>query len=75
MTATAANGDELTFDLTDGVKVNDATVTGADVATSNGIIHVIDKVLIPPADPVDIPTTAAFHAGIHNSLGCGSSSG
>ena len=67
MTATAANGDELTFDLTDGVKVNDATVTGADVATSNGIIHVIDKVLIPPADPVDIPTTAAG-TGIHNSL-------
>ncbi len=67
MTATAVNGDELTFDLTDGVKVNDATVTGADVATSNGIIHVIDKVLIPPADPVDIPTTAA-NTGIHNSL-------
>ena len=67
MTATAANGDDLTFDLTDGVKVNDATVTGADVATSNGIIHVIDKVLMPPADPVDIPTTAAG-TGIHNSL-------
>ena len=67
MTATAANGDDLIFDLTDGVKVNDATVTGADVATSNGIIHVIDKVLMPPADPVDIPTTAAG-TGIHNSL-------
>ena len=67
MTATAANGDDLTFDLTDGVKVNDATVTGADVATSNGIIHVIDKVLMPPADPVDIPTTAAS-TGIHLSL-------
>ena len=67
MVATAVNGDDLTFDLTDGVKVNDATVTGADVATSNGIIHVIDKVLLPPADPVDIPTTAAG-TGIHNSL-------
>tara|TARA_B100000683_G_scaffold233399_2_gene236002 strand:+ start:9167 stop:12097 length:2931 start_codon:yes stop_codon:yes gene_type:complete len=67
MTATAVNGDDLTFDLTDGVKVNDATVTGPDVTTSNGIIHVIDKVLTPPADPVDIPTTAAG-TGIHNSL-------
>ena len=67
MTATAVNGDDLTFDLTDGVKVNDATVTGPDVTTSNGIIHVIDKVLTPPADPVDIPTTAAS-TGIHNSL-------
>jgi len=34
---------------TDGgkVKINDATVTTADIETSNGVIHVIDKVLIP----------------------------
>jgi uncharacterized surface protein with fasciclin (FAS1) repeats len=29
------------------VMAGDATVTGADVMASNGIIHVIDKVLIP----------------------------
>jgi uncharacterized surface protein with fasciclin (FAS1) repeats len=29
------------------VKVNDATVTTADVAASNGVIHVIDTVLLP----------------------------
>ena len=29
------------------VKINDATVTTADIETSNGVIHVIDKVLIP----------------------------
>ena len=46
MTAEAVNGDELTFDLTSGVMVNDASVTAADVATSNGIIHVIDLSLI-----------------------------
>ena len=67
MVATAVNGDDLTFDLTSGVMVNDANVVTADVATSNGVIHVIDKVLMPPADPVDIPTTAAG-TGIHNSL-------
>ena len=67
MTAEAVNGDELTFDLSSGVMVNDANVVTPDVATSNGIIHVIDKVLMPPADPVDIPTTAAS-TGIHNSL-------
>ena len=67
MTAEAVNGDELTFDLSSGVMVNDANVVTPDVATSNGIIHVIDKVLMPPADPVDIPTTAAG-TGIHNSL-------
>ena len=30
------------------VKVNDARVVSADVAASNGVIHVIDKVLLPP---------------------------
>ena len=67
MVATAVNGDDLTFDLTSGVMVNDASVVTADVASSTGVIDVIDKVLLPPADPVDIPTTAAG-TGIHNSL-------
>ena len=31
------------------VKINDATVTIADIKTSNGVIHVIDKVILPPA--------------------------
>jgi transforming growth factor-beta-induced protein len=31
-----------------GVMVNDATVIAADVMASNGVIHVIDKVLVPP---------------------------
>ena len=55
MTAEAANGDTLTFTVTnDSVSVGDATVTTADVGASNGIIHVIDKILLPPADePVD----------------------
>lgn len=33
----------------DTVMVNDATVVTADVAASNGVIHVIDKVLLPPS--------------------------
>jgi len=37
----AVNGDK--------VMVNDATVSAADVAASNGVIHVIDTVLLPPA--------------------------
>jgi uncharacterized surface protein with fasciclin (FAS1) repeats len=32
-----------------GVFVNDAKVTKADVAASNGVIHVVNRVLIPPA--------------------------
>ncbi len=46
-----------------GVTVNDAKVTSADVAASNGVIHVIDKVLIPSsidvASLLAAPTTTA----------------
>lgn len=42
-------GAALAIDATDGVRVNDASVTTADIATSNGVIHVIDTVLLPPA--------------------------
>ncbi|MEM6627949.1 MAG: fasciclin domain-containing protein [Pseudomonadota bacterium] len=48
ITATTLNGD-IAVDGTDGVKVNDANVVAADVKASNGVIHVIDKVLIPSA--------------------------
>ena len=45
------NGDSVSFSVADGVvKIGEATVTTADVNASNGIIHVIDKVLMPPAD-------------------------
>ena len=67
MTATAVNGDDLTFTVGEGVMVNDANVILADVEASNGIVHVIDKVLTPPVDLVDIPTVAQG-TGIHDSL-------
>ena len=64
MTAETVNGQDLTFDLTSGVMVNDASVTAADVATSNGVIHVIDKVLMPLGDITEI----AAGTGLHDSL-------
>ena len=67
MTATAVNGQQLAFSVGDDVMVNNATVTTADVATSNGIIHVIDKVLTPMDAPNNIPRTAEC-TGIHDSL-------
>ena len=68
MTATAVNSDAVTFTVNaDGVKVNDANVVTADVPASNGVIHVIDKVLMPPADLDDIPTIATG-TGIHTAL-------
>ena len=67
MTTTAVNGNTLAFTVADGVMVNDATVTLADVGTSNGVIHVIDKVLSPTDTPNNIPRTAQC-TGIHDSL-------
>jgi uncharacterized surface protein with fasciclin (FAS1) repeats len=46
--ATTVQGSDLAIDATSGVKVNGATVVKADVPASNGIIHVIDTVLLPP---------------------------
>ncbi|MFT5082659.1 MAG: transforming growth factor-beta-induced protein [Lentisphaeria bacterium] len=38
------------------LNVNTATVTTADVAAANGIIHIVDQVLLPPAEAPDMPT-------------------
>ncbi|MEJ7810709.1 MAG: fasciclin domain-containing protein [Gemmatimonadaceae bacterium] len=47
-TPATVNGQPLTVKVTDGkVYVNDATVTKADIAASNGVIHAIDTVVIP----------------------------
>ena len=43
----SVEGSELTFSTTGGVMVNDAKVITPDVQASNGVIHVIDKVLLP----------------------------
>ncbi len=40
-------GSDVTIDLDNGPMVNDANVTTADIETSNGVIHVIDKVIVP----------------------------
>jgi len=45
--ATTAQGEKLAFDTSNGVMVNNAKVVKADIMASNGVIHVIDTVLIP----------------------------
>ncbi|MBC7905251.1 MAG: fasciclin domain-containing protein [Rhodospirillaceae bacterium] len=47
MMAKTAEGSEVKIDGTSGVKVDNATVTKADIDASNGVIHVIDTVLMP----------------------------
>jgi uncharacterized surface protein with fasciclin (FAS1) repeats len=40
-------GSSLTVSTTDGVKVDDANVTSVDIVADNGVIHVIDSVVMP----------------------------
>lgn len=47
MMATTVQGSDVMIDLDNGVMVQDATVVSADIETSNGVIHVIDKVILP----------------------------
>ena len=47
MTAATVQGGNIMIDLDNGVMINDASVAAADIETSNGVIHVIDKVILP----------------------------
>jgi len=47
MEATTVQGEAVTIDLDNGVMVENATVVSADIETSNGVIHVIDTVILP----------------------------
>jgi transforming growth factor-beta-induced protein len=46
-TVATLNGQSVTIDLTNGVKVNASNITLADVTAFNGVVHVIDAVLLP----------------------------
>jgi len=49
MKAKTAEGEDILVDLSKGVMVNNATVKKADVKASNGVVHIIDKVILPPS--------------------------
>ena len=62
--ATTLEGSDITVTINaDGVFINDAMVTVADIEASNGVVHVIDAVLLPPAPPsvVDIIVNSEDH--------------
>jgi Secreted and surface protein containing fasciclin-like repeats len=48
MTAATVQGSNITITLEGGAKVNGAVVSAADVEASNGVIHIIDAVILPP---------------------------
>ena len=45
--AKTVQGQDINIDTKSGVKVNNANVVKADIETSNGVIHVIDTVILP----------------------------
>ena len=64
------NGADVEINLDDGVKVNDSNVIIADVQACNGVIHVIDSVLLPPTpdsapepEECDLGTIVDFAVG------------
>ena len=50
---------DISIDEDGIVMVNGATVTTADIPACNGVVHVIDSVLTPPADDADADQTGA----------------
>ena len=50
MTAKTVEGNEITVDISYGkVSIDDAKVAMADIMASNGVVHVIDTVILPPS--------------------------
>lgn len=49
--AKTLEGAAVTVMSNNGIKVNNANVLKADIAASNGVVHVIDSVLMPPTEP------------------------
>ena len=46
-TAKTLQGGEVQIDASNGVKVDEATVITADIESSNGVIHIVDTVIMP----------------------------
>ena len=49
--AATVQGGMVTFSIVDGVaKINDVNIVATDIVASNGVIHVIDAVILPPTE-------------------------
>ena len=72
--ATTVQGEDISITVDgDSVKVNEATVVSTDIVASNGVIHVIDQVILPPsmsesAEMGDIVETAQSAGGFTTML-------
>lgn len=59
LTPATVNGETLDVDGTNGVTVNGASVTTADIACTNGVIHVADTAGTAAADPIVLKNSRA----------------
>jgi uncharacterized surface protein with fasciclin (FAS1) repeats len=49
LSVATVEGSEVSINATNGVMIDGANVVTADIEASNGVIHVIDAVILPPA--------------------------
>jgi uncharacterized surface protein with fasciclin (FAS1) repeats len=67
--ATTINGDDIVVTISGGnVFINNALVTTADVAATNGVVHIIDVVLVPNETVVDVVVASPDHTTLETAV-------
>ena len=64
------NGDDFMFSIVDGsVFINDAEIIITDIIAENGVVHVIDAVILPPTTVVDVIVGSDVHETLETAVG------